>query len=211
MRNLSDTAKAILAGAMIPVRVLVRAVLPSGTFGASDATPGDDVAWNDLDYRAIGSALGVEVAPSSLQTLPQASTVRFSGTDPVIFADFFGEAYRNAPAAISLLLLDPATGAPAEEIPVVSGHLDTAALDEGKQDPRAPEKPAVSTLTMTVAPLSSDLARAGTRTSTDADQRTYRDVSDGFFKDVGLVAKGQIAWGRTGATSPGQILVQSGT
>lgn len=204
MRSFSTLVKAALSGATVYSRWIVRGFLPGATYAASDGP--DDLVWDNgaggLTYHGFGAALQVSLPPVTTQTKPASATLSFSATDPAGMASLFADPYRNAPADICLLLNDPATGLPAEELLMARGRFDAAGIQDSAAKPMDPSAPQISTLTLTVTPQTVDLDRVGVRQATDVDQRLHRDANDGFFRDVALAGTSKINWGVAGTNSP---------
>ncbi len=200
MRSFSDTTKALLASGRFGLRVIARLVLPSGTWGASDAP--DTFTFNSQDYAGFDQAFTAEVDPSAGDGRGANGRLKLSATDPELLATFLDEDYRARPVTVGVLVVDPATGLPSEEIALLDARLDTASIEDGAMRLDAPGEPVFSTLTVEMASRSVDMDRAGVRVRSDEDQRTYRDAADGFFKDVRQLPSSEIAWGQSGPKSP---------
>lgn len=200
MRSFSDPTKALLASGRFGLRVIARLVLPSGTWGASDAP--ETFTFGGQDYGGFDQAFTVEVDPSAGDGRGANGRLKLSATDPDVLAAFQAEDYRARPVAAGVLVVDPATGLPSEEIPLIDARLDTASIEDGAMRFEAPEAVVFSTLTVEMAARSVDMDRPSVRVRSDEDQRTYRDEDDGFFKDVRQLPSSEIAWGQDGAKSP---------
>lgn len=201
MRSFSDATKALLASGHFGLRVIARLVLPSGTWGASDAP--ETFSFNGQDYAGFDQAFTAEVDPSAGDGRGANGRLKLSATDPEVLAAFLAEDYRARPATAGVLVVDPATGLPAQEIALIDARLDNASIEDGPMRLDAPGEPVFSTLTVEMAARSVDMDRASVRVRSDEDQRTYRDQNDGFFKDVRQLPNSEIAWGQSGAKSPG--------
>ena len=208
MRTISATVKSILAGHNIPARLILRVNLGSGLYYACDGE--SDITWGGFTYTAFGDALQIDPGPIKAEGKGSSASIRLSGTDPAILTTFFNQVYRGRNCTAAMLIGDPTTGLPYEEIPIISGPMDTVALEHQPQSLGEPGHPTIATLTLSVSAASSELTRPGTRVRSDADQRYHRDTSDGFFKDAATVGKVQIFWGRAGASSPSQNVPNSG-
>jgi hypothetical protein len=204
VRTFSALVQGVLAGAVIPVRVIHRMFFTSGTYAVSDGL--DDVVWNNgagnLTYTGFGPSLGLQLPATQASGKTPAATITLSGADPNVLGSFFAETYRAQPVESAWLVTDPATGLPAEEVLINSGLADFAQLDEGAVDPADPSKSTVSTLSLAVVPKTVGLTRAGQRIACDLDQKLYRDANDGFFKDTNNISAAEINWGVAGANSP---------
>jgi hypothetical protein len=205
MRSFSTLVKAVLSGATVPARWLVRGFLPGGTYGFSDGP--DDITWNNgsgaLSYRGFDQALKLSLPSVQAQNKTPAATISLSATDPVAMSSIFAAGYRGRVGEVALLINDPAIGAPGEELLIHRGRLDVATIEDQPAKPTDLKAPQVSTLSVTITPYTADLKRKGGRFATDADQRLFRDTNDGFFKDVALAGKSQQYWGKAGAQVPG--------
>lgn len=211
MQTFSALVKAALSGADVVQRYIFRATLPSATYAASDAP--DTFVWDNgsgpLSYVPLDAGLQVTLPTVQTANRTDKATLAVSATNPEVLAQLFDLDYRAAPCDIALLLFDPATGAPGEEVLRWRGRLDVAEINDqpakadiskGKDD----AQPQVSTLSVTVAPQTIDMKRASGRTATDVDQRLFRDTNDSFFQDVALVGVSTINWGIAGVSSPAQ-------
>ncbi len=208
MRTFSTLVQGVLKGAHIPTRLIARLYLSSATYYVSDGI--DNITWNNgvtgaQVYIGFGPALSLQLSPSQTQNHTVGATLTLSGTDPGVLSTFFAETYRAQPCEIALLLCDPATGLPAEEVLLASGRCDVATITEGAQKATDPTQVVASTLQLTIAPHSIDLDRSGVRVACDVDQKLYRDSADGFFKDVAIVAKSTINWGLAGSGAPATV------
>jgi hypothetical protein len=196
--------QALLSGSEeIGVRTIARLHLTSGTWGASDHD--EDWTWNSLAYKGFGPAFRVNPNPATVSGRPQPGNLQLSATDPVVLSTFFAETYRNQLCEVGFVVVNNATGY-MEELLWSKARLDAASIEIGEQKAEEPDKPAIATLTCTLAPFSADIGRPGVRTRSDQDQRLHRDTNDGFFKDVGVAAKTQINWGIKGPSSPASTL-----
>jgi hypothetical protein len=199
MRNLSNALKSVLAGSSLGVRTIARLNLGSGLYCVCDGE--ENLVWNGATYTALGEALVLNPGAITTDGRGQGSNISLSGTDPVLLNTFFNEVYRGRPAEIALLFLDPSTGQPFEEVLLSSGKMDVVNHDIGAQKVAEPDRPTVSTLSLTLTAATTEMDRAGVRTRSDTDQKTHR-AGDGFFKDVATAGRSQIAWGRDGVSSP---------
>jgi hypothetical protein len=200
MRNLSATLKAILAGSSFSVRTLARLDLASGLYRVCDGE--DNLVWGGNTYIALGEALVLNPGAQTADGRGQGSTLSLSGSDPALLNTFFNETYRGRNAELALLFFDPATNQPLEEVLLASGKMEVVTHSLAPSKPGEPDKPVMATLTMSLTSASSEMERAGVRTRSDTDQRTHRDSSDGFFRDVMTAGKSEIIWGRDGTSSP---------
>ncbi len=208
MRTISAGLKSILAGHNIPARLIVRLNLASGIYYGCDGE--DTISWGGHTYTAFGDALQIEPGPVKADGRGSGATLKLSGTDPAVLATVFTETYRGRNCTAAMLIGDPATGLPYEEVIVISGPMDTITLDHGAQSIAEPGKPAIASVTLTIGAATTELTRAGTRVRSDADQRYHRDTNDGFFKDVAQVGKVQIFWGRDGLAAPATLVPGTG-
>jgi hypothetical protein len=208
MRTVSSTLKTILAGHNIPARLIVRINLASGIYYGCDGE--QDISWGGFTYTAFGDALQIDPQPVKADGKGASAVVKLSGTDSTVLSTFFQQVYKGRNCTAALLVGDPATGLPFEEVPIISGPMDTVALEHQPQSIGEPGKKQIATLTLTVSAATSEMTRPGTRVRSDADQRYHRDSVDGFFKDVAQVGKIQIFWGRDGATAPATVVPNAG-
>lgn len=206
MRTFSALVKAALSGASVTSRFIVRAYLPGATYAASDSP--SDFTWDNgagaLTYRGFDAALVVSLPTMDAQSKINAATLQLSATDPLVLTSLFQEPYRGAQCQIALLIFDPATGVPAEELILVDGLLDVGSITDQPAKATDPGAIQISTLSLTVQPRTVDMKRASGRVASDSDQRLFRDANDGFFKDVALVGISKINWGLAGSASPAQ-------
>jgi len=206
MRSLSSLALAALSGASVVSRYIFRVTLPGGVFGASDGP--DFFTWDNgsgpVDYYPLDAAAKVTLPPLQGALRTDSAVLGLSITDPVLLTDLLAGGYRAAPAEIAALLFE--NGVPGEEFLKFDGICDQATIDDTPFKPPAAgiklEDPSISTLTMTLAPLTVDLERSRGRFATDTDQRVFRDANDSFFQDVALVGVSTINWGQAGSSSP---------
>lgn len=196
MRTFSNAVKALLAGAALKVSVVARLSLPSpsGTQYVSDGNT--EFVWNGQTYIGLGEALAIEAPPSTITGPQPQGAIRLSGVDPLIAPLAALENYRAQPVEAALLLFDPATGLPVEEVLVLKGRMDTLTRTDSQARWDAPKEAQTTSMTMSVTPQTADLARAGSRSRSDADQKAHRDPLDGFYKDVGMFAHTTFWWGK---------------
>jgi hypothetical protein len=212
VKTFSDLFRQAFSGRTVTCRFIVRGYVAGATYAACDGP--SDLTWDNgsgaLTYRAFGEALRITLPTYDAQSKVNPATIALSGTDPAVLGSIFVEAYRAQPCQIALLIFDPATGAPAEEIVMVDGLMDVASISDSPAKPDEPDTPQVSTLTLSVIPRTVDMKRGSGRYASDSDQRLHRDAADGFFKDVGLVAVSTINWGQAGPTSPARAAASGG-
>jgi hypothetical protein len=205
MRTLSTLAKAVLSGANVPVKLIARFFLGSGDYFVSNDT--GDWTWNNgatgnVTYTGLGPSFGAQLPATQAQNQTTGPAVKLSGADVNILSTFYSEEYRARPIEVALLLVDPTTGLPGDEILIASGTGDTAQLDDDPAKPAEPGDVQTATLTVQIAPKTVDLGRAGQRVACDLDQKLYRDAADEFFQDTHNISVAQINWGVAGPNSP---------
>jgi hypothetical protein len=199
MRTFSNALKSVLAGSSLGVRTIARLNLGSGLYRVCDGE--ENLSWGGATYTAFGEALVLDPGAITTDGRGQGSNISLSGTDPAVLNTFFNEVYRGRSAEMALLFLDPATGQPFEEVLLASGKMEVVTHAMAAQRPGEPDKPTVSTLTLTLTAATSEMERSGVRTRSDTDQKTHR-AGDGFYKDVNTAGKSQISWGKDGSSSP---------
>ena len=215
MRTLSALVQTALSGATVVARFVVRGYLDSQVWAAADGP--DNFSWDNgdgsgaLPYTGFGELLQITLPPNDSQSKLNSATLSMSGTDPEVLTSLFSENYRAKDIQIGMLLFNPATGAPGEELLMFDGLGDVASISDGAMKVSDPGTPQTSTLALTVAPRIIDLKRSSGRTGNDADQRLFRDVSDGFFQDTAMVSLSAINWGISGPASPVNIALNSTT
>lgn len=200
MRSFSAAASALLASGRFGLRVIARLVLPSGTWGASDAA--ESFTYGGQTYLGFDRAFEADVDPQAADGKGSGGRLRLSATDPALLATFQDEDYRARQATAGVLIVDPATGLGVEDITLLDARLDNASIDDGAMKPAEPGAQVFSTLTVEMAPRAIDMDRNGVRTRSDEDQRTFRDPDDGFFKDVRQLPNTEITWGDKGPKNP---------
>jgi len=217
MRTFSTLVKTALSGGHVVARYIARFALPGGTYGAADGP--DTFTWDNgsgaVTYYGLGETVKVTLPTVQASLRSDGATVQFSATDPNVLNGVFDANYRAAPTDIALLLFDPATGAPGEEVLRWRGLADQVTIsDEPVRAPTAGSQvdpPTLSTLTLTVAPITIDMKRSRGRYATDPDQKLHRDSADGFFKDVALVGVSTINWGQAGPSAPATSALNQST
>ena len=200
MRSFSSTTQALLRSGRFGLQAVAKLFLGSGTWGVSDRP--DSFSYGGQDYLGFDRAFELDVDAADGAGKGAGGRLRLSATDPALLATFLDENYRARPATVGLLVIDPATGEPVEEITILDARLDSASIDDGVMSLTEPGAPVFSTLSVEFAPRAMDIDRAGVRVRSDEDQRTYRDTADGFFKDVRQLPNSEIVWGQAGPQNP---------
>lgn len=200
MRTLSVLLQAVLGGLEIPARMIARFHMDDAVYGASDSP--DTFTWDSQQYLGFDRAFGFDIGSNALSQRPSGGSISLSGTDPAVLEAAFLDDYRARRVEAGFVFADPSTGALSEEFMVLDGRMDNLKEAIQPHDPLKPERPQIATITVGIAPVADQLARAGNRIRSDADQRAYRDPDDGAFKDVGLAGRSEISWGVAGANSP---------
>jgi hypothetical protein len=207
MLSLPSLLTTLTSSGRFGATVIARATLPSGVYAVSDRE--SEFTWNGQQYIGMGAAFQVSVPPGTTVGKQQSASLRLTW-DIDSISSILAENYRKAPCTIAVLLRDLSTETFAFEVPCFAGYLNTCQLDRSPAKIEQPGGPTLATATFTVQPRSARLDQVGVRVRSDPDQRTHRDANDGFFKDVGVVAKAQINWGRSGPASPSATLGVSG-
>lgn len=195
MRVISDQALAALASKRFMARALVK-MIPDGDDplclwdGEGTITVDGDV------YVGKAGRFTITPAASVLDLSVRNLTITFSGLDPVIIGMIDGIEWHQRPIEIRRAIISVDAPQILNLTTEYVGFMDKIVWKEG-----AAGKP--STLSLYCESASREYARAGTRTASDADQRT-RDPDDGFFSFAASATSTTVDWGQQPQTAPKQ-------
>jgi len=176
------------------VRVLVK-LMPSSHSplcfwdGTGDISAGGDT------YVGMRGKFSIEPSQSAKDLSIRNLNIKFSGLDPDIIGMVAGVAWQQRPVLAQRATFAPNSPQILHLFPEFSGFMDTLTWSEIVDG--------TTSCVLACESASRELSRSGSRTSSDADQRS-RDSSDAFFSAASSAVSQTIDWGPNPQAAPKQ-------
>lgn len=146
----------------------------------------------ERDFEGAGALISISDIPAVSGTAVQTVTITFSQISPGAQNIVRGYDLKQARVEIYSGYFDPNTRALLEPAFCrFQGFVDTAPLV-------TPAENSEGSLTLTCTSHAQELTRSNPDTRSDDSQKSLRNASDGFFKDVAAVGEWNVDWGQAG-------------
>lgn len=146
----------------------------------------------ERDFEGAGALIEISDIPAVSGTAVQTVTIKFSQISPGAQNIVRGYDLKQARVEIYSGYFDPNTRALLEPAFCrFQGFVDTAPLV-------TPAENSEGSLTLTCTSHAQELTRSNPDTRSDDSQKSLRNASDGFFKDVAAVGEWNVDWGQAG-------------
>jgi len=146
----------------------------------------------ERDFEGAGALISISDIPAVSGTAVQTVTITFSQISPGAQNIVRGYDLKQARVEIYSGYFDPNTRALLEPAFCrFQGFVDTAPLV-------TPAENSDGSLTLTCTSHAQELTRSNPDTRSDDSQKSLRNASDGFFKDVAGVGEWNVDWGQAG-------------
>ena len=180
MKTLSTAGQAAIASGMVPMAVLVSMAFttPLNLCTSNIALVAGGVTYTGV--AGLGKIGAVQTTPAEIKQLE----FQLSGVPTANLALVLTGSVQGVPVSISLAILNPATYAVTDVVPIWSGQLDTLTVDD---------TPDGSTITVTAEHIGIDLNRPAPSYYADADQQALHP-GDLFFQYTSQQFDQQIVW-----------------
>lgn len=169
-------------------RILVRFDLADATYGFWTGT--GPLPYGGLDYIGTGRLLSMDEptfgTDGGQPLVLHLSAMPEEGLSMDLLATIEEHVYHQRPGRVSLVTLDPDTGALLGVTPFMSGYIDILTHEETVGG--------AGEIVCNLESRSRDLTRTGYRTRADADQRLIK-ADDGFFRYAATAGDQTISWG----------------
>jgi hypothetical protein len=146
----------------------------------------------ERDFEGAGALISISDIPAVSGTAVQTVTITFSQVSPGAQNIVRGYDLKQARVEIYSGYFDTNTRALLEPAFCrFQGFVDTAPLV-------TPAENSEGSLTLTCTSHAQELTRSNPDTRSDDSQKSLRNASDGFFKDVAAVGEWNVDWGQAG-------------
>jgi len=185
MRIISSDALDALNSGRFGVRVLVK-LSPSGADPLCFWDDIGSVSYGGDTYVGMAGKFTIDPSTSSKDLSIRNLNITFSGLDTDIIGMIDGVAWHQRPVLVQRAIFAIDTPQILNVIPEFSGFMDQINWTE--------EIGGNATAVLQCESASREFSRSGSRTASDADQRT-RDSDDAFFASAAAAVSQTIDWG----------------
>lgn len=180
MKTLSTAGQAAIASGMVPMAVLVSMAFPSPLNLCTSNLNLVAAGTTYTGVAGLGKISAVQTTAAEIRQLQ----FELSGVPTANLALMLSGTVQGTPVTISVAILDPATYAVTDVVPIWAGQLDTMTVDDTATG---------STITVTAEHVGIDLNRPAPLYYIDADQQALYP-GDLFFQYTSQQFDQQIIW-----------------